>query len=114
MHVQITKNGLIHTPHQEWKKNFVLLLSMGSPDDIDAEPVIDLFEYMTETMGKENKMYVIKGTRLAVSNHVIKSKEELRVLYPKMGLKEELAVEDFERNKGVLEECRNLGMRLEC
>lgn len=112
VHVQITEKGLIHTPHQEWKKEFVLLLSMGSPDDKDAEPVIDLFQYMTKILGKKNKLHVIKGTRLAVTNHVIKSEEELRVLYPKLGLPIKLAVGDYRRNQEVLEECRELGKKM--
>ena len=29
VHVQITENGIKHTPHQLWNKDFVLLLPMG-------------------------------------------------------------------------------------
>jgi multimeric flavodoxin WrbA len=46
VHVQITETGLIHTPHTEWKKDFVLLLTLGSSSDSDAQPVIDLFRFM--------------------------------------------------------------------
>lgn len=109
VHVQITESGLIHTPHQNWNKDFVLLLSMGSPDDSDAEPVIDLFKYMTKILGDGNKLHVIKGTRLAVVNHVVKTREELEALYPKLLIPGELAQEDYQRNQQVLKECRELG-----
>lgn len=42
VHVQITESGLKHTPHVEWEKDFVLLLSLGSSSDLDAQPVIEL------------------------------------------------------------------------
>jgi len=112
VHVQITESGLIHTPHQMWNKDFVLLLSMGSPDDIDAQPVIDLFEYMCKILGPDNKLHCLKGTRLAVTNHVIKTEEELKALYPKLQLPIKLAQEDFQRNKTLLGKCFELGERL--
>ncbi len=112
VHVKITEKGLIHTPHQFWNKEFVLLLSMGSPDDEDAQPVIDLFRYMTKILGPENKLHVIKGTRLAVTNHVIKTEEELKILYPKMGLSESLATDDHKRNQEVLVKCKKLGRKI--
>ncbi len=58
-HVQITEKGLVHTPHQEWEKEFVLILTMGSPDAIDAQPVIDLFNYVCSIMGPKNRLHVI-------------------------------------------------------
>ncbi len=112
IHVQITENGLIHTPHLEWKKDFVLLLSMGSPDNIDAQPVIDLFKYMTKILGPENRLHIILGTRLAVTNHVVKTEEELRILYPKMGLADKLVVDDYKRNQEVLKACKELGIQV--
>ena len=112
VHVQITENGLIHTPHQNWNKDFVLLLTMGSPNDEDAQPVIDLFEYMTKILGPENKLHVIKGTRLAVTNHVLKTEEELKILYKKMGLMEALAPNDHKNNQEILIECKELGRKI--
>ena len=46
VHVQITESGLKHTPHLEWDKDFVLLMSLGSSSDADAKPVIELFKYI--------------------------------------------------------------------
>jgi len=46
LNVQITEHGLKHTPWHEWKKQFVLLLCLGSSDDADAKPVIDLFKFI--------------------------------------------------------------------
>ena len=56
MHVRITEQDLVHTPWHEWKKHFVLLLTMGSHSDEDARPVVELFEYITGVLGTENKV----------------------------------------------------------
>ena len=112
VHVQITEKGLIHTPHQDWKKDFVLLLTMGNPDVKDAQPVIDLFKYMTEILGNENKLHVITGTRLAVTNHVIKSKEELLTLYSRMKLPLDLVDGDYANNRDLLNQCKDLARSL--
>ncbi|MCK5170464.1 MAG: flavodoxin family protein [Bacteroidales bacterium] len=109
VHVQITETGLIHTPFKEWNKDFVLLLSMGSSDDKDAQPVIDLFEYMKEVLGEKNRLHVIKATRLAVIKQVQKTEEELKELYPKLKLDESLAEADFIKNQEILKECFDLG-----
>ncbi|PLX11978.1 MAG: hypothetical protein C0597_14215 [Marinilabiliales bacterium] len=112
VHVQITESGLIHTPWNIWNKDFVLLLSMGSSDDSDAQPVIDLFEYMKEVLGDNNRLHVIKGTRLAVIKHVQKTEEELKELYPKLMLDERLAENDFAKNLQLLNSCKELGEKL--
>lgn len=112
VHVQITKEGIKHTPHVKWEKDFVLLLSMGSSDDIDAQPVIDLFEYMKDVLGSNNKLYVIKATRLAVIKQITKSEEELKDLYPKLSLDENLVGEDFKKNQEILKRCSDLGEAL--
>jgi len=112
VHVQITETGLIHTPVKEWNKDFVLLLSMGTSDDKDAQPVIDLFEYMKEVLGDKNRLHVIKATRLAVIKQVEKTEEELRELYPKLKLDESLAEADFIKNQEILKECFDLGKAL--
>lgn len=112
VHVQITETGIKHTPHTDWNKDFVLLLPMGSSDDSDAQPVIDLLEYMCEILGPKNRLHIIKGTRLAVTNHIKKTKEELQILYPKLGLPVELATSDTIRNKELLITIRQLGEKL--
>ncbi len=112
MHIKITETGLIHTPHQEWKKDIVLILPMGSSDVTDAKPVIDLFKFISEEMGKENKLHVITGTRLALTNQVVRSKEALKVLYKKLGLPEKIVEPDYKKNQQLLEECFNTGNKL--
>ena len=112
VHVQITETGLIHTPFKEWNKDFVLLLSMGSSDDSDAQPVIDLFEYMKEVLGEKNRLHVIKATRLAVIKQVQKTEEELKELYPKLKLDESLVEGDYLKNQEILKECFELGKNL--
>jgi putative NADPH-quinone reductase len=111
-HVQITETGLTHTPWHEWKKDFVLLLCMGSPDDSDADPVIDLFRFVTSILGPGNRLHVIKATRLAVSRQVTKEQEELRRLYDKMNLPAHLVSQDYHRNQEILSACRKLGLEL--
>ncbi|HAF29492.1 MAG TPA: hypothetical protein DCG75_10635 [Bacteroidales bacterium] len=112
VHVQITETGLIHTPWNNWNKDFVLLLSMGSSDDSDAQPVIDLFEYMKEVLGENNRLHVIKATRLAVIKQVQKTEDELKELYPKLMLSETLAKSDYKKNQDILKTCFNLGKQL--
>ena len=112
IHVQITETGLQHTPWHTWNKDFVLILSLGSSDPVDADPVIDLFRFITSILGKNNRLHIITATRLAVVKQVIKSEEELRELYGKMRLSPDLASEDFLRNQELLEECRKLGAKI--
>jgi multimeric flavodoxin WrbA len=112
VHVQITETGLIHTPFNEWNKDFVLLLSMGSSDDSDAQPVIDLFEYMKKVLGEKNRLHVIKATRLAVIKQLQKTEQELKDLYPKLKLDENLADKDFVKNQKILDQCFALGEKL--
>jgi len=112
VHVQITETGITHTPWAEWNKDFVLILPMGSSNDIDAQPVVDLFNYISSILGPKNRLHVIKGTRLAVVKQVTKSREELEILYPKLQLPIELAKDDAVQNQELMEECRKLGREL--
>jgi putative NADPH-quinone reductase len=68
--VQITPRGLKHTPWVTWEKKFVLLLPLGSSDDADTQPIIDLFTFLTTILGPENTLHTIIGKRLAVVNQV--------------------------------------------
>lgn len=112
VHVQITETGLKHTPHTLWKKDFVLLLTLGSSSNEDAQPVIELVKYMVEILGPENRLHVITATRLGVVNQVIKTESELELLYPKLGLPAHLITTDIQKNKKIIENCFNLGKEL--
>jgi putative NADPH-quinone reductase len=112
IHVQITESGLVHTPWHEWKKDFVLILTMGSSDDSDARPIIDLFNFMTSILGKENKLHVIKATRLAIAGQINRSAEDLALLYEKMKLPPHLADGDYMGNQKLKERCEHLGYTL--
>jgi len=112
IHVQITETGLKHTPWHEWRKDFVLLLSLGSSDGADAQPVIDLFTFMTSILGTENRLHCLVGTRLAVVNQVRMTEEELRTLYPKLKLPGHLAEQDYRRNHMLLKRCYELGKKV--
>ena len=112
IHVRITETGLIHTPWQEWKKQFVLILTMGSSDDSDANPVVDLFRFMTSILGPENELHLVKATRLAMAGQLTRSTEELKVLYDKMKLSPHLAERDHSRNSQLLASVKQLGFSL--
>lgn len=112
IHIKITETGLIHTPHQEWKKDFVLIMPMGSSDVSDAQPVIDLFNFITDEFGEENKLHVITGTRLAITNQVVRNNEELKILYRKLGLPVKNAEADYIKNQKLLKKCFDLGKEL--
>jgi hypothetical protein len=49
---------------------------------------------------------------LAVSNQIVKSAGELKKLYPKLHLPENLAEVDYKKNKKLLEQCQRLGEML--
>lgn len=110
--VQITKESIRHEAWTEWNKDFVLLLSMGSSDDIDAKPVIELFEFITEVLGPGNKLHVISATRLAVNKQISFDGDELDKLYRKLQIPAELAHGDALLNKKRLHDCFDLGHRL--
>lgn len=112
LHIKITETGLIHTAIHNWKKDFVLILPMGSSDVIDAKPVIDLFKFITKELGKENNLHIITGTRLAITSQVIKTENELKILYRKLALPDKLVKPDFKKNKELLNKCFNLGETL--
>ena len=112
VNVEITEEGLKHTPWQTWNKEFVLLLSMGSSDDSEADPIIELFQFMCSILGTENKLHVVKAIRLAVSGQIIKTNEELEKLYVKLKLPSNLVYTDFRRNQIILNKSYRLGASL--
>ena len=112
LRIQITETGLKHTPWHEWKKDFVLILTLGSYSNADAQPVIDLFKYITTILGPENRLHSVIGTRLAVVNQVKMTEKELQALYPKLKLSGHLIEQDYQRNQELLKKCYELGEKL--
>jgi FMN-dependent NADH-azoreductase len=110
--IRITETGLDHKPWKNWDKDFVLLLPMGSSDDSDALPIIDLFNYMIEILGGKCKLHVITATRLAVANQISKSEDDLMKFYLKMDLNPEFAKSDSKKNSNTLKEVKDLGIIL--
>jgi NAD(P)H-dependent FMN reductase len=110
--VQVTEKGLIHTPYREWHKEFVLILSQGSPDPSDSRPVIDLFRYICRIMGPANNLHVVTATGLSMVNQVTKTARELAEQYRKMKLPERLVAKDVRKNREMLDQCRELGRTL--
>ncbi len=113
MKVTITDTGLIHTPWHQWKKNWVLLLSLGSPSTKDSDPIVDLFRFMLEVMGpQENKLHTLIGPRLAVLNQITMDQQQLETLYQKLNIPSQLAPQDLTRNQSLLQEAYQLGKKL--
>lgn len=112
VHVQVTEDGLKHTPWHEWHKLFVLLLCLGSSSKADAKPVIDFFKFMTAMLGDGNGLHSIIGTRFVVTNQVKMTQEELRELYSKLNLPAHVAEQDYERNQMLLKGCYESGKEL--
>jgi FMN-dependent NADH-azoreductase len=112
VNVQITENGLQHTPWVKWSKDFVVIMCMGSSDNSDARPAVELFEFIRSVLGADNRLHVITATRLAVIYQVLKSVEELESLYKKINLPAHLVQEDFIKNKNILKQCYELGKTL--
>ena len=110
--VQLTEEGLRHTPWQPWRKQIVLLLCMGSSGDHDARPIHDLFNFLTGVLGPDTGVSAVIGTRLAAAGQVAMDAGELRALYPKLGLPERLAEEDYKKNRELLRTCYELGRKL--
>ena len=110
--ISITETGLDHKPWKDWEKDFVLLLPMGSSDNSDALPIIDLFTYMIEILGGKCKLHVITATRLAVANQISKSKDDLMKFYLKVDLNPEFAESDSKKNSNKLKEAKDLGIML--
>lgn len=112
MHVRITEDGLDHTPWHQWQKQFVLLLGQGSPDRADAQPVIDLFTFITRALGEGNALLPIVATRLVVVKQVTMTEEELSILYDKLELPAYRVKEDYQRNQALLKRCYEAGKEL--
>jgi hypothetical protein len=112
MHVRITEDGLQHTPWHQWCKQFVLILCQGSLDGADAQPVIDLFTFITRTLGEGNTLFPIVATRLAVVNQIKMTEEELKLLYQKLQLPVHLAGQDYHQNQSLLKRCYEIGKNL--
>lgn len=112
VNVRLKENGLIHTPWQTWNKKFVLLMSQGSPDAVDAEPAKDLFEFVTSILGKDNSFKFLLGKRLVVSGQVKMSEAELKELYLKLKIPLKCFKNDLKLNTALLNDCYRAGFNL--
>lgn len=112
INVKITENGLIHTPWTEWSKKFVVFLSMGSPDPKEGQNIADTMNFIVRELGNKNEIYIFNGTRLAVSGQIEFPLEKLEDLYSKLAIPTKLAKSDFEKNRELLKDVYNLGLRI--
>jgi len=112
MHIMMNENGLVHTPWVKWNKDFVLLLSMGTVEDEDAQPIIDLFDFVRKSLGEHNRVYTIKAKRVAMEKQVALPEEKLAILYKKLRLPQKLVHTDYLENQEVLKNAFDLGKKL--
>jgi FMN-dependent NADH-azoreductase len=112
VHIQMTESGLVHTPWQKWNKDFVLLLSMGTIEDVDAQPIVDLFEFIVDILGNENKLHIIKAKRVAFEKQIIRNQRQLQILYEKVDLPQNIVSEDFENNQKIIQKTRELSAEI--
>jgi len=110
VNVQLTEDGLIHTPWTVWNKKFVLLMSQGSSDKADAKPAIQLFQFITEILGPDNSFISILGKRLVVPGQIKMDEAELKDLYLKLELSLRLVKKDYHSNISILRDCYNTGL----
>lgn len=109
--VKVKSDGLAHTPRHRWEKRFVLLLTLGSPLSEDADPVIDLFSFVTGVMGSGNSLEVLAATGLQLSGQIKMSRERLVDYYSRIGLDEKVASEQYEINQSNLNRAFDMGLR---
>jgi NAD(P)H-dependent FMN reductase len=112
IHVRITEDDLVHTPWHQWRKRMVLIQTLGSPLEDDAQPASDLMGGISEMLGPENSLDTITATRLAMPGQVLMARDQLSELYFKLGLPEHLVDPDLARNRSLLTRARELGREL--
>lgn len=112
IHVRITSDGLIHTPWVAWRKKFVVLLSMGSPDEKEGAGIVDVMKFIVKELGENNELYTFNGTRLAVQGQIEFAPDKLKNLYNKLQIPVELADYDYARNSDLLSHLYSLGTKL--
>ena len=108
IHVQITEEGLIHTPYREWNKKIFLFTAHGSPDRLEAEPLDNLFRFIKNELGGNSSLDIINAVRLAVPGQILFEEGKLTKLYEKLEIPSHLAEADRKRNLAVLGEIKNL------
>ena len=112
VNVRLKEDGLIHIPWQIWNKKFVLLMSQGSPDDADAKPAKDLFEFVISMLGNNTSLKFLLGKRLVVSGQLRMKEEELKDLYVKLKIPFKCLKNDLMSNTALLNDCYNAGLNL--
>jgi putative NADPH-quinone reductase len=112
LHVQITEDGLRHTPWQTWNKRLALLMCMGSPDETEARPACELFAHVTRMLGSGTTLQTILATRLALSGQIRMSEHELLHVYEKLHISAEYVPGDAARNRELLAACYRCGSDL--
>jgi len=111
-YVRITEDGSTHDPYEEWKKDWVAILSYGSSAMDEADPVKEFFEMTMELFGPKNTLHTIIGRRLARVGHVTSTAEELKPLYEMLKIPEEWTHEDAQRNGELMASAYDLGKKL--
>lgn len=112
VNVQVTEDGLKHVPWLKWHKRFILLMAQGSSNPMDADPAIDLFNFVTRILGPKNGLTCLLGTRLIVTDQLRMDLSALSDLYQKLDLPLRLVKKDYRSNQVLLKKCYDLGRSL--
>jgi len=87
-------------------------MSQGSPDDADAKPAKDLFEFVISMLGNNNSLKFLLGKRLVVSGQLKMNEEELKDLYVKLKIPFKSLKNDLKSNTALLNDCYTSGLNL--
>ncbi len=112
VNVKLTENALDYQAFDKWDKDFVLLLSLGSSSVQDAEPIIELFQHITNLLQCRDRLHYLIARRMILSGQIFMDEQSLSNFYDKLGINKNEASQDYLKNKDLLQKCKELAERL--
>ncbi|HOK37220.1 MAG TPA: flavodoxin family protein [Bacteroidales bacterium] len=112
VNVNLTENALDYQAFDKWNKDFVLLLSLGSSSLKDTEPIIELFQHITNLLLCRDRLYYLIARRMILSGQILMNEQSLSNFYDKLGINKNEASQDYLKNKDLLQKCKELGESL--
>lgn len=112
VNVKLTENALDYRAFEKWDKDFVLLLSLGSSSKKDAEPIIQLFEHITNLLLCRDRLHYLIARRMILSGQILMDEQSLSNFYNKLGINTKEAGNDYLKNKDLLKKCKELAESL--
>ena len=109
---KVIETSLHGTPWHKWKKDIVLIITMGAPVDDSAKPVIDLFKHLTSIFGEDNNLHIIIAKRLVFPKQINKTPKELTPLYKTLKVPQHFIKKDYMQNQIIKQQCYELGKQV--